>query len=97
MDDARVSGTTIGTCNSDCRTMSQPPGETGCVWWGTAELARPDGTWAGWWVGPLTVLQGTGAYEGWTYVVQSSDAAYSLEGILYEGPPPPWGPPASVP
>jgi hypothetical protein len=40
------------------------------------------------------VAEGTGAYEGWTYWYHMPDlmASPSPEfGILYEGPPPPWG------
>ena len=71
---------------------------------GTTEIAGPDGTWVGTFgsVNDVTldempawvVLEGTGAYEGWTYVSFTPDQLDPnavVAGILYEGPPPPWG------
>jgi hypothetical protein len=75
-----------------------------CLGWGTYEVTGPDGTWVGTFgyvQDPFTtvlpqwgVAEGTGAYEGWTYWYHIPDlmAPSSPEaGILYQGPPPPWG------
>ena len=72
--------------------------------WVTSEVVGPDGTWvgtAGMSEDPSRaelpswgVAEGTGAYEGWTYWYHIPDllAPDSPDyGILYEGPPPPWG------
>ena len=39
------------------------------------------------------VIAGTGAYEGWTFMVSTPnqlDPQAELSGIVYEGPTPPW-------
>ena len=72
--------------------------------WGTSEVTGPDGKWVGtlgWVEDPSReklaswgVQEGTGAYEGWTYWYHMPDLMDSLSlesGILYQGPPPPWG------
>jgi hypothetical protein len=77
------------------------------VRWGTWEIVGPDGSWVGPWVAlggrPYTlVAEGTGAYAGLTLVAEMPvlyrDAEGNdggvFEGLLYEGPPPPWRAPA---
>lgn len=48
----------------------------------------------------IQVLEGTGAHEGWTFVahiVTDLSNPAMVNGLIYEGPPPPWGPiPAAV-
>ena len=45
----------------------------------------------------LLLLEGSGAYEGWSFVAHWLDAftgdPVPFSGLIYEGPPPPWGPP----
>lgn len=72
---------------------------------GPTEITGPDGTWVGtishiadYTSEPYTapawgVFEGTGAYEGWTFVVSTPnqlDPQAGLSGIVYEGPTPPW-------
>jgi hypothetical protein len=93
--DPRVSGTKTVVYNDDCF------GEAPCLYWGTQEIAGPDGTWTGWFNGTLDpergatgyiVMTGTGAYEGLTFVSHAMGpfnepgVAY---GLIYEGAPPP--------
>ena len=100
MTDPRVSGTSESDIQEVCFKL---PGEP-CMLFGTTEIAGPDGTWVGTFgsVNDMTlgklpswgVLEGTGAYEGWTYVSFTPDQLDPnavVTGILYEGPPPPWG------
>jgi hypothetical protein len=96
--DTRVTGTSIATEDGYCLT------DVGCVDWGTFVLTGPEGTWLGTfegmnggqdWAYAQSVATGTGAYQGWTYVFHesgkktASGPVGALEGILYEGPPPP--------
>ena len=92
--DPRVTGraTTVWSC--DCQYGIGSPT------WGTYELEGPDGSW----VGPrngtramdgsghsFAVLEGTGAYEGLTYMVDWTHAPNGmtdLEGVIFEGAPP---------
>ena len=97
--DPRMSGTTSLTLNWQRYGRHY-------LYWGTRETEGPDGTWAGTFIGRSDdvntetegwmthVLEGTGDYAGWTYVgtdhVLLPDG--TSEGLLYEGPAPPFGP-----
>ncbi len=105
-DDPRVSGISRSEITEAC--FKEAATSDACVFWGTTELSGPDGTWVGtvnsipdgtlstlpsW-----SVLEGTGAYEGWTYWLHTpdqSDPSAMASGVIYEGPPPPW--PESLP
>jgi hypothetical protein len=100
MSDPRVSGTWESDIQEVCFKL---PGEP-CMMFGTTEIAGPDGTWVGTFgsVNEVTlgkwptwgVLGGTGGYDGWTYVLFTPDQVdpnVVVTGILYEGPPAPWG------
>lgn len=93
--DSRVSGTSDYVLNEDCF-------EDGiCVVWGTGTLSGPDGDWTGWWHGIddeadnynwYTVLTGSGAYEGMTFIIYSTGVWPGVPdevGVIYEGDPPP--------
>jgi hypothetical protein len=99
--DPRLSGPGVVDTQQFC--LKEDAGHV-CTAWGTTEFTGPDGTWVGtygWVQDPSRaklpawgVTEGTGAYEGWTYVYHVPDlmAPSSPEyGILYQGPPPPWG------
>jgi hypothetical protein len=99
--DPRLSGPGVFDIQQFC--LKEDAGHV-CMGWGTSEVTGPDGTWvgtSGWVQDPSRaklpawgVAEGTGAYEGWTYWYHIPDlmAPSSPEyGILYEGPPPPWG------
>ena len=74
---------------------------TGAVQWGYARISNDEGTWNGTWSsnvqegGEQVILgwyEGTGAYEGWTYVeTQYGEYQQPREtfGIVYPGTPPP--------
>jgi hypothetical protein len=100
MSDPRVGGTSESDIQEACFKL---PGEP-CMMFGTTEIAGPDGTWVGTFgsmhdasltaLPAWATLVGTGAYEGWTYVSFTPDQLDPdavVTGILYEGPPPPWG------
>jgi hypothetical protein len=101
MSDPRLSGP--GVYDSQQLCLKEDAGQV-CLGWGTFETTGPDGTWVGtfgWVEDPSGTSQpewgfseGTGAYEGWTYWFHNPDLMdpSSVEsGILYQGPPPPWG------
>ena len=84
--------------------MACYPG-TSCIYWGTYEIDGPDGTWVGPWSGTadlalgvasyLLLLEGTGAYEGWSFVANWKDSmagTSQFSGLIYPGPVPPWEP-----
>lgn len=93
--DPRVSGSRTTLYHEDCL------GSFPCVYWATHELTGPDGTWTGWTTGTVdpdratdgvSVLTGTGAYEGLTFVasaVGAYDEPPAGYGLIYEGDPPP--------
>jgi hypothetical protein len=96
--DPRFSGWSDIVHNVDCYSDDRSK----CVMWGTERIPGPDGDWVGTYqggsMGPvrgnLEVLEGTGAYEGWTFVRYMDMAAlggeeWVIDGLLYEGPPPP--------
>lgn len=71
----------------------------------TTEISGPDGTWVGTathiadytlepWTAPAWgIFEGTGPYDGWTFVFTTPnqlDPQSGITGIIYEGPPPPW-------
>jgi hypothetical protein len=100
LSDPRVSGGWRGDAQRVCFDQ---PGEP-CMMFGTTDILGPDGTWVGT-MGSINdatlaalptwfVVEGTGAYDGWTFVAFSPDqldASAEVSGILYEGPPAPWG------
>jgi len=99
--DPRLSGPGVYDTQQFC--LKQDAGHV-CMGWGTTETTGPDGSWVGtngWVQDPSRTkipmwgfAEGTGAYEGWTYWYHVPDllAPSSPEyGILYQGPPPPWG------
>jgi hypothetical protein len=100
LSDPRVSGGWRSDLQEVCFDL---PGEP-CMMFGPGEILGPDGTWVGR-VGSINdatlkampawgVYEGTGPYEGWTFVFFTPDQLVSsaeTSGILYEGPPPPWG------
>jgi hypothetical protein len=103
-DDPRVSGPGEGTWNVGCWD-----GVRVCLYWGDMTITGPDGTWVGAFTGQDTrtlaglgrgtaafqqVLEGTGAYEGWTYLAHLlfNDYTMFVDGIVYEGTPLPWAP-----
>ncbi len=99
--DPRLSGPGVYDTQQFC--LKEEAGHV-CLGWGTYESTGPDGAWVGtfgWVQDPSRaklaawgVAEGTGAYEGWTYWYHIPDlmAPSSPEyGILYQGPPPPWG------
>jgi S-formylglutathione hydrolase FrmB len=103
MSDPRVSGTASN------RFSWRQYGDH-VVTWGVHELSGPEGGWVGPYFGrsnaedPSTgsvlhaVLTGSGAYAGWTYVLDATTGAGGtvLEGLIYEGPPPTWESTASL-
>jgi len=97
MSDPRVSGTSTSILNGDCDAF-------GCVMWGTFELVGPEGSWVGSytttlghgddWHGLGTAIgEGTGAYEGWTYITHSTAfdpyLERTVEGFVFPGDAPP--------
>ncbi len=107
--DPRVTGTLTFEFTGDIGTL-----DTGGVefMWNDATLEGPEGDWTGhyylmWGYGrevldgsnALTVLSGTGAYEGWQYIATSidpqADGDADLVGVIYEGELPPYGPPSA--
>ena len=109
MSDPRVSGLSVHHDSRDCR-YSLAAGDAddaspiGCVVWSDFVVTGPDGTWEGADRGFITadgqrdtyrVATGTGAYAGWTYVSHADDS--DVNGIIYEGSPPPWAPLPSTP
>jgi hypothetical protein len=97
MSDPRVSGVSTTTWDQDCYPS------IACVSWGTFELAGPDGTWVGTFTGTgahgeqsaslgMGIGRGTGAYEGWVYIVHTSSPdpylQTNVEGVIYLGDPP---------
>jgi len=99
--DPRFSGLSDIVVNADCYSDDSSK----CVRWGTERIPGPDGDWAGTyaggsigkgsgWRGNFQILEGSGAYEGWTYVVYQDLAAlggqeWVFDGLIYHGPPPP--------
>jgi hypothetical protein len=100
MSDPRLSGPASKTYNEDCYD------EWPCVYWGTHEIAGPDGTWVGAYTGTFDPGQqangyfaysGTEAYDGLAFVGRAYGAfgaPATVEGIVYEGSPPPLALPA---
>ena len=96
--DPRVSGPVSGETRSACWSGNR------CIHWGTTEVAGPDGTWIGPWTGTdskivrrssLFTLEGTGAYEGWSFILHSGGrgedpSTIEFSGLIYPGPLPPW-------
>ena len=78
--------------NADCYS----PGEdrSKCVVWGNERIPGPDGAWVGTYrggsIGPVRnsfeVLEGTGAYEGWTFVRYLDMAAPRRGGVGHRWP-----------
>ena len=100
MSDPRVNGTWESDIQEACFKLPNEP----CMLFGTMEIVGTDGTWVGTWgsVNDVTlskfptwgVMEGTGGYDGWTYVLFTPDQIDPnavVTGILHEGPPWPWG------
>lgn len=104
MSDPRVSGPGEGTWSIACWN-----GNEICLYWGDMTITGPDGTWAGAFQGQdassldtlghgfvalQQVLEGTGAYAGWTYIAHLlfNYSTMTADGIIYEGPTMPWEP-----
>jgi hypothetical protein len=106
--DLRVTGTFRNTFNEDCYLTEDPrvacamwgthvleddEGGWSCSWAGIDDLwGRNAGQ-------VLVVCPGTGGYAGLTYVfqhvfggAQDFGDGTDIHGLIYEGPPPPWGP-----
>jgi hypothetical protein len=104
MSDPRVSGPNVHRYDRDCRYPlaagdADDASPVVCITWSDFVVSGPDGTWEGADRGLVTpdgesdtyrVATGTGAYAGWTYVSHADEG--DVSGIIYEGPPPPWGP-----
>jgi hypothetical protein len=99
--DPRLSGPGVYAVQQYC--LKEDAGHV-CMGWGTSEFIGPDGTWvgtSGYVSDPSRTklpqwgfAEGTGAYEGWTYwfhLPDLMDPSSVESGILYQGPPPPWG------
>jgi hypothetical protein len=97
-DDARLAGPMTLQVSCDCTSA-------GCSCWGPTEGPQnEDGGWVGYMVSaepngtaPATiwVSEGTGAYEGWTWVEThqpTGDMVYEGTAMLYGGAPPLWAP-----
>ena len=97
--DPRLSGWSDIVLNADCYAAGSD-----CVRWGTERIPGPDGDWVGSYLGVgftgdaggargnMVVLEGTGAYEGWTivwYVDMAGGEEWVIDGLIYQGPPPP--------
>ena len=96
--DPRASGAGLHVYSEDCHAGS-------CIDWGTSEVVGPDGAWSRPWTGiesPEGILTGyslqagSGAYAGWNLVTVTvcdcTTGTITLDGVLYEGSPPPFGP-----
>ena len=96
--DPRFSGWSDIVNNADCFSADN----SNCVRWGTERIPGPDGDWVGTFRGVgftsarnnFEVLEGTGAYEGWTIVWYMDMAAlggeeWVIDGLIFHGPPPP--------
>jgi hypothetical protein len=68
------------------------------VYWDTQVITGPAGTWVGGHYGAPDptgevvmqgVFQGTGAYDGWTYIERLDPSTNQVDGFLYPGAPPP--------
>jgi len=93
--DPRLSGVQSNVFNQDCF----PNGI--CVYWGSQDIAGPDGTWTGWFTGTIDreqnsrgyiVLTGSGAYEGLTNVRHAMGPVNEPpieDGVIFIGDPPP--------
>jgi hypothetical protein len=101
MSDPRLSGTHVYDTQQFCLKETE---DHVCMAWGTSEITGPDGTWVGtfgWVEDPSRtmlpgwgVVEGTGDYDGWTFWWHNPDlldGSSVFSGIVYEGPPPPWG------
>jgi len=102
--DPRLRGSYSNTLDSDCYP------DIGCLGWGEIDWIGPGG-WAGsyrGWVADddeavnqwYAVWEGLGSNSGWTFVgVGTGDPEIwrtRVEGVMYEGPPPEWDPPATA-
>jgi hypothetical protein len=101
--DPRFSGWSYVVHNADIYA----PGEdrSKVVFWGTERIPGPDGDWSGPYLGgsigagsgfrgSFGFLEGTGAYEGWTFLKYFDQAAlggeeWVVDGFVFHGPPPP--------
>ena len=100
--DPRVNGPATVRMDHDCYwPLLDMPTRWSCVYWGTTEFSGPAGTWAGEFRGVqdplgkiemLAIAEGAGGYEGWTFASRSSFSTHepgaTIEGFIYQGPPP---------
>ena len=97
-DDARLTGPLTVEIDCDCTVV-------GCACWGASDGPQnEDGGWVGYMVSAepssaapanVWVSDGTGAYEGWTWVETqqpTGDMVYEGTAMLYQGAPPLWAP-----
>jgi hypothetical protein len=93
-DDPRVNGPLTSSLNMDCVADG-----AACASWETGEISGPEGSWHGSSTGivdleqqtdTVTVFEGSGAYEGWTFVMRTAgsvdSATAAMEGLLYLPP-----------
>jgi len=95
MSDPRLSGVATKVYNEDCYA------EYPCVYWGSHEIAGPDGMWVGTYAGTFDperransyfIYTGTDDYDGLVFVgraVGDFGEPATVEGIVYDGDPPP--------
>jgi hypothetical protein len=97
LSDPRVSG------RNEPRRLGEVDVPNGFVAWGTATIRGPDGDWTGPWAvmagsdfsktsQMIKILEGTEAYEGWTFVVWVTTPPgwqrgqpTEVEGVIYRG------------
>jgi hypothetical protein len=94
--DPRVSGTTVTRVDAESYSKAKHMGP----YMIQETLTGPDGTWVGRGFGfietgdnahVVTVYAGTGAYDGWTYIMTTditADGAGAIRGVIYHGAPP---------
>lgn len=106
LSDPRVSGEGRFSIGSRCwvgdlRNEPYARNEPGCTSEGTMTIVGPEGRWRGPWAGLwdeslgrnslMVFLEGTDAYEGWTFVAHYLDTGYGsadVNGVIYRGRPP---------
>lgn len=104
--DPRLTGTLTHTWATPSITARLLDDDMG-VGWAPATLEAQDGNWTGHlyavWGDPaqlFTVLSGDGAYQGWQFLASTIDSAEpgtsTWTGIMYQGEPPPFGPPTAT-
>jgi hypothetical protein len=101
--DPRFSGWSYVVHNADIYSAGEDRSKV--VFWGTERIPGPEGEWSGSYLGgsigagsgfrgSFAFLEGTGAYDGWTFFKYFDQAAlggeeWVVDGFIYHGPPPP--------